>query len=95
MYQGPDKERSVNPDYELVRDYSALNKAALEAGMTSAKEQTRFRYFYSLEIINFIRFFFIELYMISKRKFLFVMFHVQKKHENFPMIWYSVLLIGK
>jgi hypothetical protein len=57
MYQGPDKEHSVNPDYELVRDYSALNKAALEAGMTSAKEQARFRYFYSLEIVHFIRFF--------------------------------------
>ncbi len=43
MYQGPEKERTVNPDFEFVRDYSALNKAALEAGMTSAKDQSRFR----------------------------------------------------
>ncbi|CAF4579759.1 unnamed protein product, partial [Didymodactylos carnosus] len=32
-----------NPDFEYVRDYSALNKAALEAGMISAKDQSRFR----------------------------------------------------
>ncbi len=43
MSFGPEKERSINPDFEFVRDYSALNKAALEAGMTSAKEQSRFR----------------------------------------------------
>ena len=63
MCQGPEKERAVNPDYELVRDYSALNKAALEAGMTSAKEQSRFRYLYSLEIVYFTLSFFIELSM--------------------------------
>jgi hypothetical protein len=96
MSQGPEKERAVNPDYEFVRDYSALNKAALEAGMTSAKEQSRFRYVNSLEIIHFILFFcssFIELSMTLKRKFSFVMFHVRKKHENSPMTWYSVHLI--
>jgi hypothetical protein len=43
MSHGPEKERTINPDFEFVRDYSALNKAALEAGMTSAKEQSRFR----------------------------------------------------
>ena len=44
MCHGPEKERSSNPDYEFVRDYSALNKAALEAGMVNAKDQSRFRY---------------------------------------------------
>ncbi len=39
----PEKERAVNPDFELVRDYAALNKAALEAGMISARDQSRFR----------------------------------------------------
>jgi hypothetical protein len=43
MCHGPDKERAINPDFELVRDYSALNKAALEAGMITAKDQSRFR----------------------------------------------------
>jgi cilia- and flagella-associated protein 77 len=44
MCHGPEKERVVNPDYEFIRDYSALNKAALEAGMTNAKDQSRFRF---------------------------------------------------
>ncbi len=48
MCQGPEKERALNPDFEFVRDYSALNKAALEAGMTTAKDQSRFRFFLSL-----------------------------------------------
>jgi len=43
MCHGPEKERAVNPDFEFVRDYSALNKAALEAGMTTAKDQSHFR----------------------------------------------------
>lgn len=43
MCHGPDKERAVNPDFEFVRDYSALNKAALEAGNVTAKDQSRFR----------------------------------------------------
>ena len=53
MCHGPEKERSINPDFEFVRDYSALNKAALEAGMTSAKEQSRFRLI-SLQIFPLI-----------------------------------------
>jgi hypothetical protein len=43
MSFGPEKERTINPDFEFVRDYSALNKAALEAGMITAKDQSRFR----------------------------------------------------
>ena len=43
MCHGPEKEREADPDFEYVRDYSALNKAALEAGMTTAKDQSRFR----------------------------------------------------
>jgi len=43
MSHGPEKEHSSNPDFEYVRDYSALNKAALEAGLTTAKEQSRYR----------------------------------------------------
>jgi len=46
----PEKERAANPDFELVRDYAALNRAALEAGMISARDQSRFRYlFYTYE----------------------------------------------
>ncbi|CAF0779654.1 unnamed protein product [Didymodactylos carnosus] len=47
MYHGSSLEKTgsaINPDFEYVRDYSALNKAALEAGMISAKDQSRFRY---------------------------------------------------
>ncbi|CAF4461767.1 unnamed protein product, partial [Adineta steineri] len=43
MCHGPEKERKINPDFEFVRDYSALNKAALESGMITAKDQARFR----------------------------------------------------
>ena len=97
MAHGPEKERSTNPDFEFVRDYSALNKAALEAGMTSAKEQSRFRYSFSLSLskpsTSFISF--IELYMILKRKFSFVMFLPRKNHGNSPMIWSSVLQTGR
>jgi len=39
----PEKERVTDADFEFVRDYSALNKAALEAGMITAKGQSRFR----------------------------------------------------
>ena len=46
MCYTPEKERPANPDFEFVRDYSALNKAALEAGMISAKDQSRFRYLF-------------------------------------------------
>jgi hypothetical protein len=50
----PEKERAANPDFELVRDYAALNKAALEAGMISARDQSRFRYlFYTYEFYFF------------------------------------------
>ncbi len=43
MFYAPEKERAANPDFEFVRDYAALNKAALEAGMITAKGQSRFR----------------------------------------------------
>ena len=39
----PEKERAENPDFEFVRDYVALNKAALEAGNLTARDQTRYR----------------------------------------------------
>jgi len=55
MSHGPEKERKVNPDYEYVRDYSALNKAALEAGMTNAKDQSRFRTVHDIKKKVFIR----------------------------------------
>jgi len=57
LSHGPEKERPINPDFEFVRDYSALNKAALEAGMTSAKEQSRFRLLFFLLIMNLTFFF--------------------------------------
>lgn len=55
LSHGPEKERALNPDFEYVRDYSALNKAALEAGMTSAKEQSRFRTLNDIKKKVFIR----------------------------------------
>jgi hypothetical protein len=58
LSHGPEKERPINPDFEFVRDYSALNKAALEAGMTSAKDQSRFRLLFFLLIMNLTFFFF-------------------------------------
>ena len=42
-----DKEREADPDFEYVRDYSALNKAALEAGLTTPKGQSRFRFIFT------------------------------------------------
>jgi len=50
-----EKERAANPDFEFVRDYSALNKAALEAGMISAKDQSRFRSVHDIKKKVFIR----------------------------------------
>ncbi|CAF3003381.1 unnamed protein product [Rotaria socialis] len=55
LSHGPEKERTTNPDFEFVRDYSALNKAALEAGMTSAKDQSRFRTVHDIKKKVFIR----------------------------------------
>lgn len=55
MSHGPEKEHSSNPDFEYVRDYSALNKAALEAGLTTAKEQSRYRTIQDIKKKVFIR----------------------------------------
>jgi len=57
MYHGSalDKNGSSNPDFEYVRDYSALNKAALEAGMITAKDQSRFRTVHDIKKKVFIR----------------------------------------
>ncbi|CAF1337684.1 unnamed protein product [Adineta ricciae] len=55
MCHGPEKERSSNPDFEFVRDYSALNKAALEAGMVNAKDQSRFRTVQDIKKKVFVR----------------------------------------
>ena len=43
LFYPPEPERAVNPDFEFVRDYAALNKASLEAGLTTAKGQSNFR----------------------------------------------------
>ena len=97
MSHGPERARSSNPDFEFVRDYSALNKAALEAGMTTSKEQSRFRLIALPFVVNVFTFFllFVERCMISKRKSSFVIFHCRKKHGNSPMIWSLELPIGK
>jgi len=84
MYQGPDKEHTINPDFEYVRDYSALNKAALEAGMTSAKEQSRFRYLFSLETFSFYSFFFFHRTVHDIKKKVFIRdVSISKKPRNF------------
>lgn len=39
----PEKERVADPDFEFVRDYAALNRAAVDAGMITARDQARYR----------------------------------------------------
>lgn len=39
----PEKERIADPDFEYVRDYAALNRAAVDAGMLTARDQAQYR----------------------------------------------------
>lgn len=43
LFYPPEKERAANPDFEFVRDYAALNRASLEAGITQSKGLQRYR----------------------------------------------------
>lgn len=51
----PEKERIADPDFEYVRDFEALNKAALEAGLLSARDQARFRAVHDIKRKVYIR----------------------------------------
>jgi hypothetical protein len=71
MCQAPEKEQEANPDFELVRDYSALNKASLEAGITTSKEQSRFRsVFISIVSLSFDFVMSSSLHDIKKKVFI-------------------------
>lgn len=51
----PEKERIADPDFEYVRDYAALNVAAVDAGMLTARDQARYRTLHDIKRKVYIR----------------------------------------